>query len=225
MIFLNEYNKSLWQKFLIVVTFIATIFASIWLMFADIDNWLEPYQIKGDFASRIVLLCCLIIYFVRVSIMAFVFLKRKLVWVEAITISILMPLILFALTYVGGNQSQSINTADVIGILLYLFGSYLNTYSEYLRYIWKQRPENKGRPYTQGMFKYSMHINYFGDVVLFTGWAIITQNTTMLLIPFFMALNFAVFIIPSLDDYLEKKYGEKFQEYANSTKRFIPFIY
>ncbi len=136
-----------------------------------------------------------------------------------------MPLILFTFTYVGGNQSQSINTDDVIGILLYLFGSYLNTYSEYLRYIWKQRPENKGRLYKQGLCIYSIHINYFGDVVLFSGWAIITQNTTMLLIPFFMTLNFAVFIIPSLDDYLEKKYGEEFQEYAKSTKRFIPFIF
>jgi steroid 5-alpha reductase family enzyme len=155
----------------------------------------------------------------------FVFLKRKMTWLEATLISILMPLILFALVYVGGNNNKSINIIDIMGILLYVFGSFLNTYSEYTRHKWKKNLENKGRLYTEGLFKYSMHINYFGDVVLFTGFAMITQTFHMLLIPFFMALNFAFFLIPTLDMYLEKKYGKEFREYAMRTKKFIPLVY
>jgi len=222
MFFINEYNKSLGQKIIIMITFIIAVVSSAWLMFFPDGS---HYQINGDFTRRIVLLFCSIIYIIRIGIMAFVFLKRKLVWFETITIAILMPTIIFVLSYVGGKQSLPINLFDVTGILLYLFGSYVNTRSEYLRHLWKQNPANKGRLYTKGLFKYSRHINYFGDVVLFTGWAMITQHSTMLLIPFFMALNFAMFIIPSLDNYLEQKYGKEFQKYAAHTKKLIPLIY
>ncbi|UCE06179.1 MAG: DUF1295 domain-containing protein [bacterium] len=221
MFFINEYNKSLTKKFLIMITFIVVIVVYTWLMFVDGND----SQIKGDFIRRMILVSCSIIYLLRVGIMAFIFLRRKLVWPEVVTIAIVMPIIIFALLYAGGKQSQSVNSIDIIGILLYLFGSYLNTQSEYLRHIWKQKQENKGRLYTKGLFKYSMHINYFGDIVLFSGWAMITQNAIMLLIPLLMALNFMFFIIPSLDEYLEKKYGKEFQEYAKQTKRFIPLVY
>ena len=52
----------------------------------------------------------------------------------------------------------------------------------------------------------SVHINYFGDIVLFTGLAIVTHSLSMLVIPLIMAVNFVFNIIPSLDRYLEKKY-------------------
>jgi len=222
MFFINEYNKSLGQKIIIMITFIIALVSSAWLMFYPGGS---RYQIDGDLIRRIVLLSCSVIYIIRIAIMAFVFLKRKLVWLEAITIAILMPIIIFVLSYAGGNQSLPINLFDITGILLYLFGSYVNTRSEYLRHLWKQNPANKGQVYTQGLFKYSMHINYFGDVVLFAGWAMITQHSTLLLIPLFMALNFAIFIIPSLDNYLEQKYGKEFQKYAAHTKKLIPLIY
>jgi steroid 5-alpha reductase family enzyme len=194
-------------------------------MFGDVDgitNWLKPYKIKGDPIRRIILLSCSIIYFFRVVFMLFVFMKRKMVWVEALTISIIMPAILFVFLYVGGNKSHPVNIVDAVGILLYIGGSYINAQSEYSRHLWKMRPGNQGRLYTGGMFMYSRHINYFGDVVLFNGFAIITQDTTMLLIPLFMALNFAFILIPLLETHLERKYGEEFKIYAGRTKKFFP---
>ena len=70
-----------------------------------------------------------------------------------------------------------------------------------------------------------MHINYFGDIVLFTGFAMITHRFSMLVIPSIMTLNFVFIIIPSLDRYLEKKYGAEFGDYSKKTKKFIPLIY
>jgi protein-S-isoprenylcysteine O-methyltransferase Ste14 len=70
-----------------------------------------------------------------------------------------------------------------------------------------------------------MHINYFGDIVLFTGLAMITHRLSMFVIPLIMALNFVFYIIPSLDRYLEKKYKNEFKEYSKKTKKFIPMIY
>jgi protein-S-isoprenylcysteine O-methyltransferase Ste14 len=70
-----------------------------------------------------------------------------------------------------------------------------------------------------------MHINYFGDIVLFTGLAMTTHNLGMLVIPLIMAVNFVFNIIPSLDRYLEKKYTDEFKEYSKKTKKLIPLIY
>jgi protein-S-isoprenylcysteine O-methyltransferase Ste14 len=228
MIFRDEHNLSRGPKCLMLTVLIAAILISGFLMFANIkgNSWWAHYQIRGDLIRRIILLSCSIIYLLRLFFTMFVFLKRKVPWLEeAIPISILIALVLFAFAYVGGKNDKSINIIDIIGIFLYLCGSFLNTYSEYERNTWKKKPENKGLLYTGGLFKYSMHINYFGDVILFTGFAMITQTIYMFLIPFFMTLNFIFFLIPALDAYLKKKYGREFIEYSKRSKKFIPFIY
>ncbi len=197
-------------------------------MFADewvADSWMEPYKINGDFTRRVILMVCLIIYFFRLLITVFVLLKRKIVWVETIIILILMSFSLFLFAKVGGSNLLPVGIIEIAGIILFLAGSYLNTASEYKRYAWKRKVENKGHLYTEGLFKYSMHINYFGDIVLFTGLALIAQSIRLLIIPLTMALNFVFFIIPGLDKYLAKKYGEEFKEYAPRTKKFIPLVY
>jgi protein-S-isoprenylcysteine O-methyltransferase Ste14 len=47
----------------------------------------------------------------------------------------------------------------------------------------------------------------------------------MLVIPLIMAVNFVFIIIPSLDRYLEEKYGAEFRDYAQKAKKLIPWIY
>lgn len=114
---------------------------------------------------------------------------------------------------------------DLIALVLYLLGSYLNTFSEIQRKQWKANPANRGRCYTKGLFCYSMHINYFGDTVLFTGWCLLTHNIWVITLSLFMALSFVFYHIPTLDSYLPEWYGTEFKTYAEKTKRFIPFIY
>jgi steroid 5-alpha reductase family enzyme len=136
-----------------------------------------------------------------------------------------MTFVLYAFASVGGSNKQVVGAVEIIGILLYLSGSYINTHSEYYRHVWKLKEENKGRLYTGGLFSLAMHINYFGDIILFTGLAMITHSLSMLVIPLIMALNFVFYIIPSLDRYLENKYKSEFNDYANKTKKLIPMIY
>jgi len=136
-----------------------------------------------------------------------------------------MTIVLYAFANVGGSNKQVVGAVEIIGILLYLSGSYINTHSEYYRHAWKLKEENKGRLYTEGLFSLAMHINYFGDILLFTGLAMITLSLSMFVIPLVMALNFVFFIIPSLDRYLEKKYKDEFKDYSKKTKKLIPMIY
>ena len=70
-----------------------------------------------------------------------------------------------------------------------------------------------------------MHINYFGDSVSFTGWAILTATWWTFLLPLLMTAMFIFMHIPGLDLYLAERYGEPFKEYAAHTKKFMPFVY
>jgi steroid 5-alpha reductase family enzyme len=114
---------------------------------------------------------------------------------------------------------------DILFILLFLIGSYLNTMSEWDRMVWKKNISNKGKLYTEGLFKKAMHINYFGDSVSFTGFALLTGSYWGLAIPLVMTLGFVFIHIPKLDKYLHEKYNEQFEEYSQNTKKFIPWIY
>jgi steroid 5-alpha reductase family enzyme len=197
-------------------------------MFNDIDelsSFLKPYAINGDFNRQVVLMFCLVFYVSRLIVTVFIFLKRKMAWSEMLFVSTLMSFALFSFVKVGGNSYQPIGVLDYFSILLYLIGSWLNTISEYTRYLWKSHDKNKGHLYTQGLFKYCMHINYFGDILLFIGFAMLTRHLSMVVIPLVMALNFIFFIIPRLDTYLSNKYGKAFKKYAEKTKKFIPGIY
>ncbi len=228
MIFKDEHEFSLLPKCFFMVAIIVTSLSAGYLMFVEENRlvfWLKPYAINGNYARQVILMFCILFYDARLFITVFVFLKRKMAWSEMLLVSGLMSFALFSFAKVGGNSNQSIGLLDYFSISLYLVGSWLNSYPEYTRYIWKKQDKNIGKLYTQGFFKYSMHINYFGDVLLFTGIALITYSFSLLVIPLIMALNFIFFIIPRLDEYLAAKYGEEFEEYTGKTKKFIPGIY
>ena len=228
MIFIDSYDSSFLNKSLFSGCIIITLLVTLCLMFAEYvtsNAWLREYRLYGDPLRRILLSSCLIIYVIRLQVTVWVFQKRKWTWSETITITILMPFVLYAFASVGGSNKQVVGAVEIIGILLYLSGSYINTHSEYYRHAWKLKEENKGRLYTERLFSLAMHINYFGDIVLFTGLAMITHSLSMFVIPLIMALNFVFFIIPSLDRYLEKKYKDEFKDYSKKTKKLIPMIY
>ena len=125
----------------------------------------------------------------------------------------------------GGWQSDLLNVLDFLGVLLFIIGSYFNTYSEIQRKRFKDDPNNKGKIYTEGLFQYARHINYFGDICWVTGWAIITHNLWSGIIPIMLTLGFIFFFIPELSNYLEKNYGDDYQDWSKGTKKLIPFIY
>lgn len=228
MIFTGQHDRSLSQKSFLMAALLATIAASGWLMFANVPAavaWLAPYEIKGDLTRRVLLITCSGVYFLRLLASVFVFLKRRLPWGETAIVSALMSLALFSFARFGGLNPDPVGIVEIAGILLYAGGSYLNSRSEYSRHIWKARPENRGRLYTGGLFSHSMHINYFGDIVLFTGFALVARSSAMLVIPLVMTVNFVVVIIPRLDRYLAGKYREEFEQYARRTKKLVPFLY
>lgn len=228
MIFRNQHETSLFPKLFIALSILISILISVYLMLVepqDMIDWFVPYNIEGDFIRLILLLTCFVIYFIRLMVTLFIYLQRKMYWREAIIIANLMPWVFPYVAWVGGNNTQSIGLIESIGVLLFLFGSYLNTASEHSRHIWKRKQENQGHLYTEGLFKKIRHVNYLGDVLLFTGLAAVAHQLILLFIPISMAFIFAAILIPLKEEYLKNKYGLEFEQYRIKTKKLFPMLY
>lgn len=187
--------------------------------------WFGSVWNPGDGARRLCLAVMLSIYFIRLLFTQFVFLKRAVSWGEACMIALWVLCIYLLLAIAGGTNPAPMGAASVTGVVLFLLGSWMNTYAEYARHVWKQRPENRGRLYTLGLFRYSRHPNYLGDLISFSGLCLISGRWITIVIPSIMLLGFVFANIPMLDSHLHDHYGPAFDEYAARTRKLIPFVY
>jgi protein-S-isoprenylcysteine O-methyltransferase Ste14 len=222
-------SRSIPQKVIIHVLEAIFLLFSYWILFLKGGNYIQNFtgihNAENAADRRLIIFLFNIIIFLRLAFMMFYLLKRKIPGEESISVPFA-----FALYYIGFTLfvlpvNHAINWIDYIAIWIFVEGCFINTASELLRHIWKRKPENKGRLYTQGFFKYSMHINYFGDLLWVIAYAIITGNWYSISIPVFLFIFFIFFNIPKLDKYLKEKYGRDFDVYSKRTKKFIPFIY
>jgi protein-S-isoprenylcysteine O-methyltransferase Ste14 len=217
------------SKVALVCIHLLIVVIAVWLLLgggiAVLDNFFGRRHQLASNLRRGLLAAAAVLYFLRTLITLFVFSKRRMPWSEVITIALWIAVIDMLYAYFGGRNEDSFALAGIVGAILLLTGSTVNTGSELQRHLWKKNPENTGHLYTGGMFRYSRHINYFGDEVLFTGWMLIVGRAGLLFIPVVMALLFIFVNIPVLDRYLEERYGEEYISYAKRVKRFIPYIY
>jgi len=228
MIFLNDHSPSIPAKVLMSIGVLAgTLTATV--LTTGYSDWLMSVlnfeKVEGNIYRQIVMFICCFVYFLRFSIGLFVFMQRKISWFEGGLVTGLFFLMFYTFGISAGSHQEPIGPIDIAGIAIFLIGSYINILADYQRFSWKRQIENKGRLYTSGLFKYSMHINYFGDAVAYFGLALITYNIVCLCISMGMFVYFIAFEIPRLDEHLGKKYGNEFAEYSQVTKKFVPFVY
>lgn len=179
----------------------------------------------GDPARQAALLACVALYILRAAHTLFAFVERRVPWWEAAWGGSIIGCVLFFYLLYGLRTPQSLGPIDAVGVLLYVAGSYVGTASEWSRHRWKARAENRGHLYTGGLFRFSRHVNYFGDLLLFAGLAVLTRQLWAGMVPLGMALNFAFMIIPAHDAYLASHYGAEFERYASRTRKLVPLVY
>jgi protein-S-isoprenylcysteine O-methyltransferase Ste14 len=225
----GEYEQAIAPRIFLAVVLAAAVAAVGWLLLgggleALRAHWGADWVLASP-ARRWLLFAAALIYFLRVLATGFYLLKRKMGWGEAVLISVWIALIDLLFAWLGGINPWAIGLATWLGVVLYIIGSFLNTGSELGRKRWKERPENQGHLFTGGLFRYAMHINYFGDEALFTGYALITGRAWALLVPLAMLAGFLFFSIPDLDRHLRAHYGAEFDAYARRTRKIVPFLY
>lgn len=217
------------QRIFLTLSIGACVGAAWWILFGSAIEWAgERFGQEwrpGDEARRLCLGIALTVYFVRLLFTQFVFLKRALAWSEAGLVASWVLLIYLVLAFAGGANPAPWATAGVAGCVLFVLGSWTNSYAEYARYVWKQREENRGRLYTMGLFRFSRHPNYLGDLISFSGLCLIAGRWGTFAIPAVMLAGFVFVNIPMLDSHLHHHYAPEFDAYASRTRKLIPFVY
>ena len=217
----RSHDQSLGPKLTFCVLHAGVVAICIWLAFSRFD-WADLTRAK-------VLAGCALLYFLRHVLTLFVLLKRRVEMSEVLGLVVFMAVFEIGFLLLGAGVLSGTATPfgwlDGIGVAMVLIGSILNSGSELQRWHWKKKPSSKGKCYTEGLFGYSMHINYFGDSILFSGWALLTASLFAWPVPIFITASFVFFHIPALDAYLAERYGSDFEVYAKKTAKFVPFVY
>jgi len=222
-------SRSTPQKITMQLLSWCAVAAVAWFEFAGgrevVAGWFGTSWPAATPTRAALLFACSTIYAARLVVTQFYLIKRTMPWSECATISVWLWVIHSTMIGFGGTNAAPISVVTWIGLALYGLGSYLNTGSEVGLHVCKLRPENKGKLYTEGLFAYSMHINFFGDFTLFTGFALVSGVVWTAAVPLIMASLFLFVNIPMLDEYLAKRYVGQFEAYAAKTKKFFPFVY
>ncbi|MCX7522894.1 DUF1295 domain-containing protein [Microbacterium sp. STN6] len=180
---------------------------------------------QAESVRRVLIVTCSFVYFLRIIMTTYVMVKRRVSYGEGFGVGLWIVAIHLTMACLGGMNTTPVGAATWCGVALYVIGSATNTASEYLRKRWKDDPSHAGKLYTGGLFRFAVHINYFGDVVLFSGFALVTGVVWAFVIPALMAALFIFVNIPMLDRHLAEHYGEPFERYRRRTARFVPFVY
>ena len=118
-----------------------------------------------------------------------------------------------------------------IGLGLWIFGFIFQVVADYQKTRFKSNPKNEGNFINEGLWRISRHPNYFGEIVLWTGIAIMAvpvmsglQYVSLVSPVFGFLLIYFVSGVRLLENKADKKWGNDFnyQEYKEKTPVFFP---
>jgi len=79
--------------------------------------------------------------------------------------------------YVNGAASPPLGLLDLVGVLVWLTGFGFEALGDWQLLRFLRDPANKGRLMTAGLWRYTRHPNYFGEVTLWWGlWLIVLSG-------------------------------------------------
>jgi steroid 5-alpha reductase family enzyme len=143
------------------------------------------------------------------------------VWAVMLPVTVLLSL----------DSPEGLGALSLAGAALWAIGFGIEAVSDAQKYAFRNRLENKGRWIRSGLWKYSRHPNYFGEVVLW--WGLFILALPSLAIETLFAAAGPVFItllllfvsgVPLLEKSADEKYGKDpaYQAYKRRTSIFIP---
>ena len=138
-----------------------------------------------------------------------------------------------AITIIALNSQEPLGLFFLIGATLWALGFAFEAVADRQKKSFAELAENKDKFITQGLWSISRHPNYFGEIVLWTGIAIISLpllsgwQYVVLVSPVFVFLLLTkISGLPFLEDKAEKKWGgvKDYIEYKNKTPVLVPFF-
>lgn len=118
-----------------------------------------------------------------------------------------------------------------VGLLVWLVGFSLEVIADRQKSAFNARPENKGRFIRTGLWSWSRHPNYFGEIVLWVGVAVIAlpvlrgwQYASLISPVFITLLLTRISGVPLLEKRADEKWGgePEYESYKARTSVLIP---
>ncbi len=134
-------------------------------------------------------------------------------------------LIILPVLFINKSSFNGFQILDVIGFIVWVVGFYFESVGDYQLKKFISNPLNKGKLIDEGLWRYSRHPNYFGEVTQWWGIFIIALSLPLSFFTIIGPVTITILILfVSGVPLLEKKYaGRKdFEEYKKRTSIFFP---
>ncbi|MDX2381041.1 MAG: DUF1295 domain-containing protein [Acidimicrobiia bacterium] len=135
-----------------------------------------------------------------------------------------------ALAVITSDDRQGVDAFMIVGMAVWLFGFAIEVTADRQKTAFRADAANEGRFITTGLWGWSRHPNYFGEITLWSGIAITALpilsgwRWLMLISPVFVALLLTrISGIPMLERRAEKRWGTdpEFRAYTDTTPSLI----
>ncbi len=135
---------------------------------------------------------------------------------------------------ITSSVRKEMDCYSIIGALLWLFGFIMETAADAQKSKFNADPANKGKFINTGLWARSRHPNYFGEIVLWVGIAVMALPVLQgwqwvaLISPLFVTLLLTrVSGVPLLEQKADKKWGgqEDYENYKKNTPVLIPKLF
>ena len=207
--------------------------------------WLTYYFSNLTGNRSIILIFLVTIWALRISL--FLFIRIKLIgedkrfdeikfsiskyfitWnLQAMWISITLLPVLVVLTT---DSDKPIGLLDIIGLFFWIAGFTIECVADYQKFNFKKNKANQGNFISSGLWSWSRHPNYFGEIVLWIGITLISISVfyvwqwIALVSPIFVILLLTqISGIPILEKKADEKWGDQvsYLEYKEKTSLLV----
>lgn len=138
---------------------------------------------------------------------------------------ILLLMVAVPVIFVNQAPATPLGWLDLLGLAIWLTGFCFESVGDRQLLKFIRNPANKGKLMTTGLWRYTRHPNYFGEVTLWWGiWLMtLTLSGGWLTIIGPLTITFLILKVSGIP-MLEKHYEERadFQEYKRRTSPFFP---
>ncbi len=136
-----------------------------------------------------------------------------------------------ALAIITSTEREPLGLLGIIGIAVWVAGFATEVVADQQKSAFKADPANEGRFITTGLWAWSRHPNYFGEITLWTGIAILAipvlsgWRWATLISPIFVTVLLTrVSGIPMLEARAKKRWGDEaaYRAYVENTPVLVP---
>lgn len=138
---------------------------------------------------------------------------------------LLLPVLFIA------SEKQAFSNLVCVGFAVWAFGLLIETFADIQKYKFKQDPKNKDKWIDSGLWQYSRHPNYFGEITIWVGMYLLVfsgmstiERIVGLISPIAIYITLMyVSGVPILEKYANEKWGDnpRYKKYKNSTSLLV----